>query len=442
MTGDTFNTNSSVGTTTAFDLRSDDSSSHNDHINDNIIITNRKQEKKIGNKLENDENKPSLDSCCSINTPLRRRLQTMIVAWHCSSFVIFTVLNLFILSAPICWIMLVPYLIYFFKDKSPANGNVVKRYSLWFRSWHIWHLYCQYFPISLSKTTNLKPTFVYETSKNKEDIEKKMDKTWKFKIWSTKYFINIKKRSDNDNITTNSLKPTGPRYIFGYHPHGIGALGAFGAFGTEGCEWSKKFPGIPISLMTLVTQFHIPFYRDYLLALGVTSVSKKNALKVLQNNQSICIVVGGARESLLSSENTVELILNRRKGFIKLALETGNVGLVPTFAFGENNSYHILKTKNNSMLRNVQFWVKENFGFTIPIFYARGLFNYDFGLLPFRNPIDIVTGNPIYIKEKIHNPPEKIVNYYHDLYIKELEKLYYDNRDKYGMSDIAFKIVD
>ena len=152
-------------------------------------------------------------------------------------------------------------------------------------------------------------------------------------------------------------------------------------------------------------------------------------------------MVGGARESLLSAVGSTELILNKRKGFVKLALKTGNVGLVPVFGFGETDCYNIMRTKEDSMLRRVQFWVKENCGFTIPIFYARGLFNYDFGLLPFRFPITVVIGKPILVKEKIANPSEEIVDYYHHLYVEELKKIYNENRDKYGYAHQELKIV-
>ena len=350
---------------------------------------------------------PTLEHCTPLNTPLRRRLQTVAVAWHCSSFVVFTLFNLMLWASPLGWLLAIPYLIYFFRDKSPANGAVVRRYSPWFRSWRIWTWYCHYFPISLHRSVPLEPTFTQDS---------------------------------------NSNEPTGPRYIFGYHPHGIGALGAFGAIGTDGCGWSRLFPGVPVSLMTLVNQFHIPLYRDYLLALGITSVSRKNALRVLHYNQSICIVVGGARESLLTqpidkAHRRIEIILHKRKGFIKLALETGNVALVPTFAFGETDTYSILRTEEGSWLHAVQMWLKTNIGFTIPVFYARGLFNYDFGLLPYRKPIAVVTGRPVHIPERVHAPPDDVVNHYHQRYIDELKRVYYDNRQNYGYGDVEIDIV-
>ncbi|EJS41575.1 dga1p [Saccharomyces arboricola H-6] len=415
-----------------------------DTISNIRIRTNRKgghmagiaeqQENKslLSNDKRDQTPKPQLESCCPLATPFERRLQTLAVAWHTSSFVLFSIFALFAISTPTLWVFVIPYMTYFFFDRSPATGDVVNRYSLQFRSLPIWRWYCDYFPITLIKTVEMKPTFTL--SKNKSNNEK----VYKIRLWPTKYSINVK---SNSTIDYRDQECTGPTYLFGYHPHGVGALGAFGAFATEGCNYSKTFPGIPISLMTLVTQFHIPLYRDYLLALGISSVSRKNALRTLSKNQSICIVVGGARESLVSSTNDTQLILNKRKGFIKLAIQTGNINLVPVFAFGEVNSYNVLNTDKDSALGKMQLWFKENFGFTIPIFYARGVFNYDFGLLPFRTPINVVVGRPIYVEKQIANPPDDVVNHFHDLYIEELERLYYENREKYGVSDAEFKIV-
>jgi len=46
------------------------------------------------------------------------------------------------------------------------------------------------------------------------------------------------------------------------------------------------------------------------------------------------LVVGGAPEAANSDKDCLKLVLNRRKGFVKLALRYG-VDLVPTFSFGE-----------------------------------------------------------------------------------------------------------
>lgn len=46
------------------------------------------------------------------------------------------------------------------------------------------------------------------------------------------------------------------------------------------------------------------------------------------------LVVGGAQEALYARPGNYRLVLNKRKGFIKIAIQTG-AALVPVFTFGE-----------------------------------------------------------------------------------------------------------
>jgi len=48
-----------------------------------------------------------------------------------------------------------------------------------------------------------------------------------------------------------------------------------------------------------------------------------------------------------------------------------------------------------SKLRSFQTWFKSRFLFTLPMFYGRGMFQYSFGLMPFRRPLTVVVGEPI-----------------------------------------------
>lgn len=59
------------------------------------------------------------------------------------------------------------------------------------------------------------------------------------------------------------------------------------------------------------------------------------------------LVPGGALEALNSDESMIRLVLNRRKGFIKLALRYG-VDLVPTFSFGEANIYDQVRSHDGN----------------------------------------------------------------------------------------------
>ncbi|CDO95834.1 unnamed protein product [Kluyveromyces dobzhanskii CBS 2104] len=408
-----------------------------DHIKQR---SNKKSDKSIDRRVSDEVDvgrfsKDKKPEFCSINTPVDRRLQTLVVAWHTGSIVIMITISLFVLVNPFMWWFVIPYAIYYFTDRTASNGNVVKRYSNFFRSLPMWNYYRDYFPINLHRTTVLEPTF---TRIDDQELETEasepgyLDSSQPFS--PSKWWNPFRER-------TETVKPTGPRYIFGYHPHGVAAFGVFGAFATEGCNWSKLFPGIPICLLTLLNQFQIPVYRDYLLALGITSVTRKNAMKVLEKNYSIAIVIGGASESLLSQVGSTDVILNKRKGFVKLALQTGNVNLVPVYAFGETDCYKIFELKDNTKLGRMQIWLKETFSFTIPLFFARGVFNYDFGLLPYRQPLDVVIGRPIYIKEKIEHPTIEQIDHYHVLYIKELRRIFDDNKAKFNHQEKTLNIV-
>ena len=69
-------------------------------------------------------------------------------------------------------------------------------------------------------------------------------------------------------------------------------------------------------------------YRDLIMSLGVTDVSRDSLEFVLTQKgagHSIVLVVGGAAEIIDVWDDTYVLTLKKRKGFIKLALQTGCV---------------------------------------------------------------------------------------------------------------------
>lgn len=368
------------------------------------------------NNNKNGNNNKDGITYAPLSVPFARRLQTAAVTWHTVSIPLCIAFVLFIMGIPLLWPLITVYGIYTLFDETASNGMVTKRYSNFFRDLRIWKSYCDYFPIRLHKTVELVPTFT------KLDDEKSTNNNG-FKSSSLNPLNWI-------FGSANKLQKTGPTYIFGLHPHGVISLSGFGAIGTNGAGWSSIFPGVPVCLMTLLNQFYVPFYRDYLLSLGITSSGRVNALKILRQGFSLAIVVGGAQESLLAKPDSNDIVLNKRKGFVKLALETGNVGLVPCFCFGENDLYNILEPGENSFGQTFQLWLKRVFGFTIPFFHARGIFNYDFGLLPYRRDVDIVIGEPI-IVPFLPSPTKQEVDKYHNMYVDGLKNLFEENKSKF-----------
>ena len=319
--------------------------------------------------------------------PFERRLQTLSVLYYTFLFLqglsIIGILTIvYLLFTDLYWIACL-YMIWYFYDSDSCNqgGRTIK----YFRQMKIWHYLRDYFPVSLIKTTDLDP------SKN---------------------------------------------YLFGFHPHGIMSFGAFTNFCTESTQFSEKFPGLEPHLLVLKEQFLAPIYREYVMTCGAAAASAKSLNYFLKNQGSckgksqVCIlIVGGAAESLKVQKGKIVLILKKRKGFIRIALETGT-DLVPVFSFGENDVFKTYLTGENSILRKFQNLFKYVTHFGLPMFWGRGVFNYTLGLMPLRKPIFTVIGKPILV-EKNEHPSEDEINKLHAKYVQELINLFEEHKDKY-----------
>ena len=67
--------------------------------------------------------------------------------------------------------------------------------------------------------------------------------------------------------------------------------------------------------------------------------------------------------------------------------------LVPIFSFGENELFDQVENSPGSWLRRIQNRLQKVMGISLPLFHGRGVFQYSFGLLPYRQPITTV-GEP------------------------------------------------
>lgn len=321
-----------------------------------------------------------------LNVPVQRRLQTCMVLAHTLSIACFLAFFFLLCTIPLLWPLLLPYLVYVLFSKAGTSGTLSYR-SEALRRLPIWSLFASYFPARLHRSQTL---------------------------------------------------PATRKYVFGYHPHGIISHGAFAAFATEALGFAQLFPGITNTLLTLDSNFRIPIYRDYALRLGLASVSRESCENILSKGgpngegmgRGITIVVGGARESLDAQPNSLRLVLARRKGFIKLAIRTG-ADLVPVLAFGENELYEQFDPEGHPAIHKAQLLVKRFMGFTVPLFHARGVFNYDVGMMPYRRPLNIVVGRPIMV-ERQERPDAKYVDEIHAQYVTELERIWDEWKDTFA----------
>ncbi|XP_026184137.1 2-acylglycerol O-acyltransferase 2 [Mastacembelus armatus] len=319
-----------------------------------------------------------------LNVPFQRRLQTaMVLQW------VYSFLGL----APTCiflflyllftrfWLISVLYAIWWFYDyDTPSQGGHKLPVLCALK---VWDYMRDYFPIKLMKTADLDPRH---------------------------------------------------NYVLGFHPHGVLVVGAFANFCTNTTGFTQLFPGITSYLLMLPLWFRAPFFRDYIMCAGLIPSDKESASYLLSRQgggNAVVIAVGGAREALDAHPGTYNVILAEKKGFIKLAMEHG-AHLVPVFSFGENEVYDQFENPRGTWLRWIQDHLQSIMGISLPLFHARGVFQYSFGLMPYRKPINTIVGRPIRV-EKIEKPTAEELDVLHQLYMDELNNLFEEHKGNYGV---------
>ncbi|GMT12249.1 hypothetical protein PFISCL1PPCAC_3546 [Pristionchus fissidentatus] len=272
--------------------------------------------------------------------------------------------------------------------------------------------------------------------------------------YASRYFLNLGIHKWFTGYFPLSIHPTADlpadkNYLIGFHPHGVISISAYN-FMSNGTGLMDRFPNINFHLCTLVGQFWMPLRREWFMMHGIINCSKQSlnnlsapldyrnlsfcsyVLGDARKGQAAVLVVGGAEEALDAHPGQHILTLNKRKGFIKLALENG-ADLVPCFGFGENDLYLQAANAEGSLVRRFQTAAKRVLGVSPVLFHGRGIFNYTFGLLPFRKQLNTVLGAPIPVL-KTENPTQEQIDDLHALYIQKLTELFDSHKEQFGVA--------
>lgn len=151
------------------------------------------------------------------------------------------------------------------------------------------------------------------------------------------------------------------------------------------------------------------------------------------------LLVGGAQEAIHARPGNHTLVLKKRKGFVKIALQTG-APLVPVYSFGEVELFRQVSNPPGSKLRRLQECCKRITGVAPVMANGRGLFQYSFGLVPYRRPLTTVVGAPI-VTEKRENPTKAEVDELHAKFCQELINLFETHKTKYLENAENLKLV-
>lgn len=196
--------------------------------------------------------------------------------------------------------------------------------------------------------------------------------------------------------------------------------------------------------MTLNVSFWVPFFKEWLLINGFCSANKPT-LESRLSSESIVLIPGGAVEALHCKPKTMRLIIRKRKGFIRLAMET-KAAVVPCIGFGENDIFDTICVGDEhsgaesssdgldalnvrSLFFKLQTTLYKVFSFSMPLWTH---------LIPIAYPINVVVGEPIHFSGK---PDPASVDECHARYLKALQDLYDEHKAKYGYEDVPLELL-
>jgi len=87
--------------------------------------------------------------------------------------------------------------------------------------------------------------------------------------------------------------------------------------------------------------FKIPIVRQFFMDLGIVLANPQTGQELLEREEIVYIMPGGAREAFKSNRERYELMWKRRMGFVRLAIRTGSP-IIPAVCVGIDETYHVL----------------------------------------------------------------------------------------------------
>ncbi|KAL4777237.1 hypothetical protein BDW60DRAFT_202148 [Aspergillus nidulans var. acristatus] len=326
---------------------------------------------------------------------LRRLLEIIAVAFISNTWFLLPLLGYSLLLVPHNGVRIVvlSYILHI-KFFSNAHKTSAPKPSRWLRSSLMWKLHASYFPIRLYRSAPLSPR---------------------------------------------------RKYVIGAHPHGIACHGIAGAFTADATGFETLFPGIVNRFLVKDAMFTAPLLREYLFARGQSGVSKDSCIQHLTRGgydlrgmgKAITISVGGSREYNIARPGTMGIVVKLRKGFIRLAVETG-ADLVPVLVFGENDLFAPIQFSRYSIKGLVAWAWEKAVGHKVA--FSLGRFCM---FIPFRRPLHVVVGRPISVRQQRFDVSEEYVEELQGRYIDELKRIWADWRDVFEEdASVKFEIVE
>lgn len=215
------------------------------------------------------------------------------------------------------------------------------------------------------------------------------------------------------------------------HPHGINTY-QFAGLASELLDFKNVFPGLRYPRLAMASvMFRIPVLRDLFLSYGAIDAGRRTLTKAFECGEDVILVPGGSQEVLLMQPGEDTVYLEKRKGFVRLALQQG-VDLVPTYCFGAVDAYSQVQIP---AFKRMMSRIVSAFQFVIPVYWG-----YFFSPVPYRRDQTMVVGSPIPVK-KVAEPTKEQVDELHAVYVTALRDLFDKHKEELGFGDRSLRVV-
>ena len=165
--------------------------------------------------------------------------------------------------------------------------------------------------------------------------------------------------------------------------------------------------------------FKVPGLGSLMESLGSREGTHENAVSMLKNGEILVVAPGGMREALRPSREKYKVMWGRRKGFARLAIETG-CPIVLAACPSSDDLYYIAPSY-------VTVWAYKTL--KIPLFFAKGI-----GFSPIPKPVKLThyLSEPLYPPKKSEDAEEmaEITAEFHRRVVDRMERLMAEAAEK------------
>ena len=224
---------------------------------------------------------------------------------------------------------------------------------------------------------------------------------------------------DAELVVEGELKKD-KNYLLCYYPHGLFGIGyslmtkhLYEAYGS-------------ITLFTAADVIvYIPILRRIMTWWGYTSASRGPMVKNMQHAYPFNVLElhPDGIAGMFYGTRHEQIVLNKRKGFIKIALQTG-CHIVPSYVFGANEVF-TRYFEHNGVMAKVSSVLQTS------LVVWSGRWGIPFSFVPHRSKLVAVIGAPIEVT-KVAEPTKEQVEALHAKFVAEVRALYDRHKGRMG----------